>query len=88
MLGNTPPFDLPLSDFPKLKPTVTDTASPQQRIPVYYIHSLNQPFCPDPACKCHRQQQEVKKLLHSIVDGILTLREAADLIDDDTQREE
>jgi len=33
-------------------------------------------------CKCHSQQQEIKKLLNSIVDGIMTLREAADLIDD------
>ncbi len=76
------PFDLPLTEYPRLAPQVTDTASPQQRIPVYYIHSLSQPFCPNSLCQCHRQQQEIKKLLGHIVEGIMTLREAADLIDD------
>ncbi len=76
------PFDLPLTEYPQLAPLVTDTASPRQRIPVYYIHSLQQPFCPNPMCKCHSQQQEIKRLLGNIVDGIMTLREAADLIDD------
>jgi len=76
------PFNLPLSDYPKLTPLVTDTASPKQSIPVYYIHSLNQPFCPNPSCKCHGQQQEVKRLLGNIVDGTMTLREAAELLDE------
>ena len=82
------PFDLPLTEYPRLAPLVTDTASPQQRIPVYYIHSLSQPFCPNPACRCHRQQQEIQRLLSHIVDGIMTLREAADLIDDKKSEEE
>ena len=76
------PFDLPLSEYPKLAPLVTDTASPRQRIPVYYIHSLSQPYCPNPTCKCHWMQQEVRKLLGTIVEGLYTLREAADLIDE------
>ncbi len=76
------PFDLPLSEYPKLAPLVTDTASPRQRVPVYYIHSLQQPYCPDPTCKCHWMQQEVRKLLGNVVEGLYTLREAADLIDE------
>ncbi|HLQ28143.1 MAG TPA: hypothetical protein VK140_02765 [Ktedonobacteraceae bacterium] len=76
------PFDLPLTEYPRLAPLVTDTASPQQCIPVYYIHSLSQPFCGNPLCRCHRQQQEIKRLLGHIVEGIMTLREAADLIDE------
>lgn len=75
------PFDLPLTEYPQLAPLVTDTASPRQRVPVYYIHSLERPFCANPFCRCHSQQQEIKKLLGHIVDGVMTLREAADLID-------
>ena len=87
MQGSTP-FDLPLSEYPKLKPSVTDTASPEQRIPIYYFHSFEQPYCPDPACRCHWMQQEVKNLLRNIVEGIYTLREAANLIDDKRKEEE
>ena len=76
------PFDLPLTEYPRLLPLVTDTARPRQRIPVYYIHSLSQPYCSNVLCRCHSLQQEIKHLLRNIVDGILTLKEAADLIDD------
>jgi hypothetical protein len=74
------PFDLPLTEYPRLAPLVTDTASPRQCIPVYHIHALSQPFCRNPLCKCHCQQQEIKRLLANIAEGILTLQEAADLI--------
>ncbi len=77
------PFELPLTEYPPLTPLVTDTASPQQRIPIYYIHALSQPFCPNSECKCHRQQQEVRRLLDNIVEGIMTLRDAANLIDEE-----
>ncbi len=73
------PFELPLTEYPVLTVLVTDTASPRIRIPVYYIHALNQPFCKNSLCLCHRYQQEIRRLLHLIVDGIMTLREAADL---------
>ena len=82
------PFDLPLTEYPRLAPLVTDTASPQQRIPVYYIHALKQPFCSNPLCLCHRQQQEIRRLLHLIVDGIMTLQEAADLINEERRERE
>ena len=74
------PFELPLTEYPLLTVLVTDTASPRIRIPVYYIHHKNQPFCRNALCLCHRQQQEIRRLLSLIVDGILTLQEAADLI--------
>jgi hypothetical protein len=76
------PFDLPLTEYPKLGSLVTDTATPRKPVPIYFIHSLEQPFCQNPLCTCHRQQQEVKKLLGHIVEGTMTLREAADLIED------
>src|SRR5260221_13833456 len=80
------PFDLPLTEYPHLAPLVTDTARPQQRIPVYYFHSFDQPYCSNILCRCHSLQQEGRYLLRNIVDGILTLKEAANLIDD-TKRE-
>jgi hypothetical protein len=74
------PFELPLTEYPRLAPLMTDTASPRQRIPVYYIHAPKQPFCKNSLCLCHRQQQDIQRLLTLIVEGMMTLREAADLI--------
>jgi hypothetical protein len=82
MQGSTPFHLLQLTDIPHLAPMVTDTASPHTPIPMYFIHSLDQPFCRDHTCKCHWQQQQVKRLLENIVEGDMTLRQAADFIDD------
>jgi hypothetical protein len=82
MQGNTPFHLLPLTDFPHLAPRVTDTARPQQHIPIYFIHSLEQPFCTNPKCKCQWQQKEVRRLLGSILEGEITLRQAANLLDE------
>ena len=86
MQGSTP-FHLPLTDYPLLSPLVTDTAFPQQSIPVYYFHSFEQPFCTNPKCQCHWKQQEVRRLLASIIQGELTLKEAAKLIDAEREGE-
>src|SRR6266581_2721356 len=82
MQGSTP-FHLPLTEYPLLSPLVTDTTRPVQTIPVYYFHSLEQPFCRDATCQCHSRQQEVKRLLGNVLEGNLTLREAANLIDEE-----
>ncbi len=75
------PFDL--TEYPPLEANVTDTVRPQKSIiPIYYFHSFEQPYCRNPECKCHRRQQEVRRLLDNIIEGKLTLRQAADLIDD------
>jgi len=82
MQGSTP-FDLyQLTDMPAVTPRATDTASPNLPIPIYFIHSLEQPFCKNPGCKCHWRQREVRRLLESIIEGNLTLKEAARLLDD------
>ena len=86
-MQDIPPFHVPLTDYPPLMPYVTDTARPQQSIPVYYFHSFEQPFCNDPACQCHWKQQEVRRLLASIIQGELTLKEAANLIDAENEGE-
>lgn len=59
-----------------LHPVVHDST-----IPVYQIHTLEQPFCPLPWCECHENQQAIAKLLEQVSDGVLTLREAADFAD-------
>ena len=80
--GNTPFHLMQLTEMPRLKPEATDTASPNIPVPIYYIHSLERPFCKNPRCKCQWQQQQVKLLLGNIVEGAMTLREAAKFLDD------
>ena len=82
MRGNTPFHLYQLTDMPRLAPQATDTARPNLPIPIYFFHSLEQPFCKNPGCKCHWQQREVMRLLGNIVEGNLTLKEAARLLDD------
>ena len=87
-MHSTPFHLLQLTEIPHLTPLMTDTASPQQHIPIYFIHSLEHPFCRDHTCQCHSRQQEVKRLLGNILEGNLTLREAANLIDIDEEGRE
>lgn len=82
MQGSTPFHLMQLTEFPALAPQATDTASPQTPIPIYFIHSLERPFCRNAACKCHWQQRQVNRLLGNILEGDMTLREAADFLDD------
>ena len=59
----------------------TDTAHPQDIVPIYFIHTPEMPFCPLPSCECHTNQEEIAKLLEQINNGLLTLREAAHFAD-------
>lgn len=82
MQGNTPFHLMQLTEMPHLPPCATDTAGPHLPIPIYFIHSLEKPFCRNPGCKCQWQQREVRRLLSTIVEGEMSLREAADFLDD------
>lgn len=82
MQGSTPFHLLQLTDMPAIKPQATDTARPNLPIPMYFIHSVERPFCRDLQCKCHWQQQEVLRLLGHIIEGEMTLQEAAQLLED------
>jgi hypothetical protein len=82
MRGSTPFHLYQLTDMPALPPLTTDTAHPNLPVPIYFIHSLERPFCKNPGCKCQWQQQEVRRLLSTIVEGEMTLREAADFLDE------
>jgi hypothetical protein len=82
MQGSTPFHLFQLSELPTLAPKVTDTAIPFTPVPIYFIHSLDRPSCTESTCKCHWQQQQVRRLLGNIIEGDMTLREAADFLDD------
>ena len=82
MQSNTPFHLMQLTDMPRLTPQATDTASPNLPVPMYFIHSLERPFCRNASCKCHWQRQEVRQLLESIFEGDMTLKEAARFLDD------
>ena len=49
-------------------------------IPVYVIHSFDQPFCHYPRCLCQARKQEAEKFLVQIVEGKLLLEKAEDLL--------
>ena len=55
----------------------TDTALPQPVIPLFLLHTLEHPFCINPCCECHTNQEHSMMLLDEIKRGTLTLHEAA-----------
>ncbi len=59
----------------------TDTAHPQDIVPIYLVHTIERPFCPVPSCWCHTDQEKIAALLGYIQSGVMTLREAADFAD-------
>ncbi len=80
-------YNLPLQNYPFVLPTETDTATPRTPIPIYYIHTFKSPFCRNPECECHRRSREVARLLRLISEGIMTLEEAAHLIEEEKEGE-
>lgn len=57
----------------------TDTAHPHPTIPIYFIHSIAQPFCHRPGCWCQTSQKAVTRLFSQIDNREMTLQEAATL---------
>jgi hypothetical protein len=74
------PFDL--TEYLLFEVNTTDTVRPQRSIiPIYYVHSFEQPFCADANCSCQRQKQEIVKLFAKIIEGHLELEQAETLMD-------
>jgi hypothetical protein len=67
---------------PVLQQAATYTAPSFPIVPVYFIHSFEQPFCAEATCSCHALQQEVVRLFVKIVEGHLELEQAAHFQDD------
>ena len=59
----------------------TDTSTPRSIVPIYFIHTPEQPFCANSLCECHRNQAHIAVLVAAIQRGEMTLREAADFAD-------
>ncbi len=55
----------------------TDTQTPQTVVPVFLIHSLQNPFCNNPRCVCQEQRKQKTSLLASIIRGEITLHHAS-----------
>jgi hypothetical protein len=66
----------------------TDTAHPQDVVPIYFFHTLEHPFCSLPRCWCHANQQEIGQLLEESNHGMLIIREAANFAHGKTAGEE
>lgn len=72
-------FGVLLRQYPVPQQRVTDTVAPIPCVPVYFIHSFEQPFCPDTHCKCQAHRQEVVALFVTIIEGQVELEPAAAL---------
>jgi hypothetical protein len=59
----------------------SDTSVPLAEVPIFFIHTMDRPFCQRLTCECHQNQSEVKRLLLFIEEGLLTLREASEFQD-------
>jgi hypothetical protein len=51
------------------------THTPERTDPT--IHTSTHPFCYDPACSCHRNQQAIQRVQQWVDEGLLTEAEAA-----------
>jgi hypothetical protein len=58
----------------------SDSAHPQDIVPIYLVHSMERPFCQVPSCWCHTDQGKVVTLLESIQSGVMILHEATDFV--------
>jgi len=74
-------FGISLSTYPVPQKTVMETGHPLPSVPVYCIHSFEQPFCQNTTCRCHTHQQEVVRWFVSIIEGRVELGPAAALLE-------
>ena len=65
-------------------PGVSDTARPITDIPIYFIHSLEQPFCDRSGCWCQSNQAPITQLLTATKTGALLLGKAENFADGKT----
>ena len=80
----------------KFNPTISDYSEGSARVmqpngdysvlavsvvPIFYIHSFEQPFCTNPFCRCQLKRQVVIELFVQLVEGKLELEKAAELIE-------
>ena len=54
---------------------------PRSSVPVFYIHSFEQPFCHNQCCPCQRTRQQATGLFVHIIEGKLELVYAANFFE-------
>jgi hypothetical protein len=60
----------------------TDMRTPQDGVPLLFVHSMQEPFCSDPLCLCQRHRTLTQALLTLIAQGSMRLESAARLLND------
>jgi hypothetical protein len=65
--------------------TPTDTATPQPVIPIFFIHTIENPFCDQPVCWCQASKAGIAPLLTDIRNGDMLLHEADVFTDSQTE---
>ncbi|HLI68707.1 MAG TPA: hypothetical protein VKV19_03015 [Ktedonobacteraceae bacterium] len=55
----------------------SDTAHPQDIVPIYFIHSITQPLCDRPGCWCQAHKLRVVELLAGLFTNELVVAAAA-----------
>ncbi len=54
-------------------------------IPVDYVeHTSENPFCSDPFCPCHEDEEAIAQVNQAYQDGLLTSEEATDFVNGKT----
>jgi hypothetical protein len=75
------PFDSTQTSIPLTLSFETDTSRPRSVVPIYFIHTLDHPFCANPHCECRQNQSQITLLLEAIRAGEMALHEAANFAD-------
>jgi hypothetical protein len=64
--------------------TETDTATPRQGVPIYFIHTIPTPLCKRPGCWCQTNKATIAHLVAAISNDELMLHEAASFTENKT----
>ncbi len=66
-------------DFPDVQP-IPDNFSYVIPVDDDLIHTAEQPFCFDPTCDCHEDEEAVAAVYRAVQDGLITQDEATDFV--------
>ena len=65
-------------DLQRMPGQARPTHTPERKDPT--IHTINHPFCYDPACSCHSNQEAIQRVQQWVEQGLLTEDEATEYI--------
>ncbi len=73
-----------ISELTMLNKQNCNTVVSQPIVPIYVVHTMEKPFCPNPLCACQQNQAQIVLLLLALERGEMILREASDFVDSKT----